>query len=284
MAKKTEPLSGWLVLFVSLMIISCKKDSDESIPSASLSETAKTVSEGDGTVSLTVSLSAAYSTDVTLTYSIGGTAVLNGDYETVTDSTITIAAGNKTATVEFNIFDDAVAESDKTIELTLSSSSDINFTNASSVITIQDNDETNKNEGLRADLTWDAGDIVNMNLYVANNVVISDNAISSYDLVNGSENEKGFESVLISNDADDGEYYIVVAYESGSRDVNYTITLNSSGIDNEQGSDSFSSSDEGYAIFWGPITKSGSDFARQTGNLFSTAGLHAVRYSGAIKK
>jgi Calx-beta domain len=274
-----------LTSVASTTIISCKKDSANHTPSVSISDTAKTVNENVGTVSVTINLSQTSTETVKLDYELTGTAVLNGDFEVDSASHITVAPGKQTATLKFTIYDDPVVESDKTIQLKFSSTANVSFKNTEVTITIKDNDVSQAANGLQTDLTWNAGSLVNLNLYVANNVVIdSNNTVTHFDIVTSSEHQKGFESVLINNNDADGKYYLVASYQDGSRQVNYTVTFSGPGISNQHRDDSFAASDSGYAVFYGPITKNGSSYARQRGSNFVLNQMKPHLYHGLIRK
>ena len=265
-------------------ILSCKKNSGSSTPKVTLSDTAKTVSENVGSVSITVTLSKEAKNDVTIQYSLSGSAVQNGDYEVDSTSNLTIAAGSKTGTLQFNIFDDAVPESAKVISVKFSSSGNVDFESNSANITINDNDSYNATAGLQTDLTWDAGSLVDLDLYVATNVVINGNSVDSFDLVSGSEAEKGFESVFIDNSDPDGDYYIVVFYATGSRSVNYKLIFNGPGITNIVDSSDFTAAEVNNALFFGPINKAGSTYSRMKGSRFTIDELRRIPYRGELRK
>lgn len=274
----------WLITFMLVVFVSCKKENGSGTPVVSLSDTAKSVSENAGTVSLTINLNEAASQSIQLDYELSGTAILNGDYEIDSSSHVTIAAGSTTATVKFTIYDDEVPEAGKTIHIKFSSSASVSFSNAEATITITDNDASQAANGLQTDLTWDAGALVDLDLYVFNNVTIdANNNITGYDVVRGSEHDKGFESVLIYNSDADGVYYIAVSYYAGSRSVNYSLNFNGPNITNETANDSFSTSDVGGGLLFGPITKSGSSYSRQRGSLFNLKDMKSYIYRGKIK-
>jgi hypothetical protein len=284
MNKKGFILSCVFITLATATLLSCKKNSSNDTPAVSISDTAQTVNEGVGTVSVTLNLSQASSTPVRLEYELTGTAVLNGDFEVDSSSHVTVPAGKQAATLKFTIYDDPVVESDKTIHLKFSSPANVNFTNAEATITIKDNDASQAASGLQTDLTWNAGSLVNLNLYAANNVVIHNDSITDFDIVASSERSKGFESVLIKNSDEDGKYYLIVFYKSGSRAVDYTLNFNSPGISNEHTYDSFAASDSGYAFFYGPITKNGSTYTRQSGSNFNLNEMKTYVYHGELKQ
>jgi hypothetical protein len=244
-----------------LPAISCKKDdSTATKPTVTLSTTSQTVSEGDGTASITVTLPSTQSADVTIKATLAGTAILNGDYQVTTDTTLTIAAGSTSATLTFDIFDDEVVEGDKTINVTFSSST-ATLSNTTATVTITDNDTDQSSSGLVSELTWDAGAMADLDLYLANNVTISDNTVTDYNILAGSTNSTGFESYLLSNDLDDGEYYVLVYYADGSRAVNYTLTSRASGSTVYEDSYNFTADEVEAGYFYGPYTKSGTAYS-----------------------
>ena len=273
----------YLLTAVTLILFaSCKKDSKNQTPNVSLKDTAQTVNENIGTVSLTINLSKAASQNIKLTYDLSGTAILNGDYEVDSASQITIPAGQTSATLKFTIYDDAVVEGDKTIKVKISTASNANLSNATATITIKDNDVSKASNGLQTDLYWDAGSLVDLDLYIANNVVITNNTVTSLNLVDSSEHDKGFETAMINNSNPDGDYYIAVSYSSGTRNVNYTLRFNGPGGISDTTSDVFSVSDIGYAYFLGPIHKSGSTYSRLSGSIYNLEGLKRYHYYGKL--
>ncbi|MDJ1478892.1 Calx-beta domain-containing protein [Cytophagaceae bacterium YF14B1] len=221
------------VLFMSL---ACSK-SDTTLTSVQFSETTKSVDESAGTISVTLSLGSAATQDLILAFSVGGTAVKNGDYilNTTTDSTLTITKGSTSATISLQVIDDKAIEDDKTIDLTLtsvSSSGTLGSTTTSltNTITIQDND-TEPTDAFQFDLLWDAGSLVDMDLYLLSDVVFNSDSTQITESVtyDASENTTGFESVQLSESAPDGTYLLFLQYASGSRDVTCTGQVNGLG-------------------------------------------------------
>lgn len=250
-----------MIACIMLSAISCKKDDATATkPTVSLSATSQTVSEGAGTASITITLPSTQSADVTVKATLGGTAILNGDYQVTTDTTLTIAAGSTSATLTFGIFDDEVVDGNKTILVSFSSSH-ATLSNSTATITITDNDTDQSSSGLVSDLTWDAGSMVDLDLYLANNVTISDNTVTDYTILAGSTNSTGFESYLLSNDLDDGEYYLLVYYADGSRAVDYTLSSRASGNTVYEDTYNFTADEVEAGYFYGPYTKSGTAYS-----------------------
>jgi len=94
---------------------------------------------------LTVDLGTAYyDQDVTVTYSVSGTAAAPADYTTLTGS-VTVYAGQQTATINVaGIVDDALVEGSETVVVTLSGASGgHSFSTTPAAVTILDNDAAN---------------------------------------------------------------------------------------------------------------------------------------------
>jgi hypothetical protein len=134
-------------------------------------------------------------------------------------------------------------------------------------------------------LTWDAGTLVDLDMAAANNVVIDtvQGVVQSFNLVDSSLNDKGFESVLIKNTNPDGKYYLIVLYAVGTRTVNFTLTSNGPNVSNASFPDLFAASEVGQAFFYGPINKAGSTYSRQSGAIFDLSQMKHYVYRGKIK-
>ena len=287
--KKTESLLlGLFVIVTTAIWVSCKKDSGgggSKTPSASIKDTSQTVNENIGTASITVNLSAAASQALKLNFTLSGTAILNGDYESDSASSITIPAGSSSGTLKFTIFDDPATETNKTIHVKFSSTGNVTFSTSEATITIQDNDPSRASTGLQTDLTWDAGSLVDLDLAAANNVVIDtvQGFVKSFNLVDSSLNATGFESVLIKNSNPDGQYYLIVGYQAGTRTVNFTLTSNGPNVSNASFPDVFAASEVLQAFFYGPINKLGSTYSRQSGAIFNLSQMKHYVYRGKVK-
>lgn len=101
------------------------------------------VSEGAGSISVIVNLSAVYTSTVTIPFTVSGTATGSGtDYTMVTSSPITIPAGNTSGVIQINVVDDEVKnEPDETIIITLGTPTNAEKGAANvQTVTILDND------------------------------------------------------------------------------------------------------------------------------------------------
>ena len=123
-------------------------NADDDAPTVSIGDAS--VSEGDsGTANLdfTVSLSAASGRQVTVKYAVdgtdGGTATAGTDYEAVSETTLTFAAGETSKTITVSVTGDTLDEADETVRLTLSGpvNAVLSSTAATGVGTITDDDD-----------------------------------------------------------------------------------------------------------------------------------------------
>ena len=94
-------------------------DDDPRVSFASASQRAV---EGSGTRDVEVRLSPAPATDVTFTYTVGGTATAGSDFTIADSGTVTVLAGATTATIPVTIIDEPVPEIPEWIVLTLAAS------------------------------------------------------------------------------------------------------------------------------------------------------------------
>ena len=96
---------------------------DDATPTVSIAD-ADAVTEGNdpattADMSFTVTLSAASGRDVTVPYSLGGTATAGSDYEDPQTKSVTISAGSTSADIAVKVKGDAVDEDNETIEVAL---------------------------------------------------------------------------------------------------------------------------------------------------------------------
>ena len=92
---------------------------DEALPQAAFASAAQRANEGAGTREVTVNLSPASASALTLAYTVGGTATPGADFTIADSGTVAVPAGATTATIPVAITDDGAAESDETVVLTL---------------------------------------------------------------------------------------------------------------------------------------------------------------------
>ena len=90
-----------------------------SAPVASFATVASTASENPGTGDILVNFSPAPATAITLRYGVGGTATAGSDFTIANTGTVSVSAGATSVTIPVAIVDDAHAENDETVVLTL---------------------------------------------------------------------------------------------------------------------------------------------------------------------
>ncbi len=109
-------------------------------PTPTLAIDDRTVSEGVGTMTFTVTLSAASGQTVTVDYaSANGTAVAPGDY-TATSGTLTFAPGVVTRTINVILIDDLLDEANETLSINLTNPTNATIADATGAGTITDDD------------------------------------------------------------------------------------------------------------------------------------------------
>jgi len=268
------------VFACSLFVLSCGDDDDNAPATIGFTTATATGAENAGKQTVTISLSKAVSADTEIAFDLSGTASLNGDYTLSTTSPVVIKAGNTSTDVYFTIIDESIIETaDETVIFTITSATNLTLTSTEKLThtyTITDNDETPA-AGMQVDLTWDLGagkdiDQADLDLYLAYNVTLDNDAISDFDLSEDvvSAHDTGFESFVIGTDLKDDEYYIAVQYFEGTVAVPYLLGNNEKTLGYNETDGNFGASDEGYAYFYGPITKSGSTFGRQASPVLKT--------------
>ena len=99
------------------------------------------VTEGD-TAQFTITLDAVSSKDVTVAWTTAdGTAVAGSDYTARTGQTVTLAAGQQSATITVATTDDSLDETDETFTVTLSNPTAATLGTATGTATLLDNDD-----------------------------------------------------------------------------------------------------------------------------------------------
>ena len=115
---------------------------DDDMPTVDFESAPYTVDEGDGTATITVTLSGAWGQQVTVDYATSdGTAKEPGDY-TAASGTLTFTPGDVSETFDVTIIDDALDEPAETVTLTLSNAGNalLGAVNNPATLTIGDND------------------------------------------------------------------------------------------------------------------------------------------------
>ncbi len=122
-------------------------------------------SEPGANGAITVSLPFGYtaSEDITVAYTVGGTATAGSDYGTLS-GTVVIPAGQTSVPVIVNVTDDAILEPAETVVLTISGATSASFTlvpgttNGSGTVVINDDDNTAANRVLTSTKGADAAE------------------------------------------------------------------------------------------------------------------------------
>jgi hypothetical protein len=113
---------------------------NDATPTVTFTSASQNGAESVGTFTVTAQLSAVSGQDVTVPYTLTGTAANPADY-TITASPITITAGNTTANITITVTDDSLDENNETVIVTMGSPT--NATQGATTVhtaTINDND------------------------------------------------------------------------------------------------------------------------------------------------
>lgn len=126
-------------------------------PVVSLPETTSEVLEDAGTLTVTVALDKNAEDEVSIPYSLSGTATAGDDYSNFTASPIVIPAGSREATIQGTVVDDNLDEGRETVVITLGTPTNATLgANDTHTLTIQDDDPLPTLTV--ADVTVDEGD------------------------------------------------------------------------------------------------------------------------------
>ena len=228
-----------LIFVCSLFLLSC---SDDEQPPAIIAFATPTsvVDESIGTANITLSMDRPAPGDITVTFSLQGTATAGADF--TSNGTATIAAGTTQAAIAIQIIDDNVFElnltdqtgPDETIELVLTGVTGnaqlgADATALSHTITITENDDE---PFLQIDLSWQdaatgtAGD-VDMDLIFWFEQVAGSGQFQfgPNELQTGTTIGTGFETIIISSLNPDFNFGLTFLYFEGSATtLNFTVT------------------------------------------------------------
>ncbi|MCY2953538.1 MAG: hypothetical protein NTU53_16405 [Planctomycetota bacterium] len=109
-------------------------------PTVQFTSSSQSFSEGIGSMTITAELSAITYGNVTIPFTVTGTATDSIDY-TVTPSPLTIKAGSRSATVTITVVDDPLPESSETVIVTMGTPTNATASGATvHTVTIVDND------------------------------------------------------------------------------------------------------------------------------------------------
>ncbi len=132
--------SGALSASAEFNVVVLGNDACAAPPTASFGAASRRVAENIGQVSLEVRLSRSATQDVSVPFTVGGTASAGTDYN-LASGALTIAAGELSADIDLTIIDDTLDEPDETVIVTMGAPINAAL-GAQSVqtITIQDDD------------------------------------------------------------------------------------------------------------------------------------------------
>ena len=202
-------------------------------PTVSFSAATSSPAEGTSTHNVVVSLSPAPATDITLAYTISGTATAGSDYTTLTGS-VSVNSGATSVDIPVTITDDSVDDDDETIILTLSAGGNYYTLGSTSVhtATITDNDDppadpvltitggTEVTEGTAASFTVSASPSALGSITVNYTVTQSGAFVASGDLSSQTATLSGsgttFTVPTVSDSTDEADGSVTVTLNAGT--------------------------------------------------------------------
>ncbi len=127
---------------VHTLTIQDNDDSPPATPEANFAAVSSSAAENAGAINVGVTLNPAPTANLTLNYTVGGSATSATDYAALTGE-VAVAANATTVNIPVSITDDAAAEGAETVTLTLAAGSGyaVGATNVHT-LTIQDNDDS----------------------------------------------------------------------------------------------------------------------------------------------
>lgn len=160
-----------LLLFSGLVFTSCDDDDNPSIPKVQLSAELTEISE-TATAALQIKLvsSVAASDDITIPFTIEGTAVAGTNYTEFSKKTVTIETGQTEASIFLNVKNNPLVEGDKTVIIKIADGVLYELgQNREITLTIKDN-ETPKSDA--PELSFTTGEIIT-NAYMQEELTVS---------------------------------------------------------------------------------------------------------------
>jgi hypothetical protein len=263
------------LLLLSFFLVACEENDDRygfTTPSG-------VASEGDGTKTITIDLGRKVTAGTTISYLVGGSAFLNGDYEilnpgSVNSSTLIaqVKSGESKVILSIELIDDNHVEQEtESIYFFLTGSSDAGLNeslkNNQYVLEVEDNDVAPV-DGLQIDLSWNTGDGVsintaNFNLYLARNIELgSTGQLLDYELIDSpkSDNATGFESFIMDQNITDEIYYVIINFVEGTSGAEVFLHM-SHGSQYGTASGHVNTNHIGKSVYYGPILKNGNTFS-----------------------
>jgi hypothetical protein len=277
---KTIFKTSFVIMIAAIVILlsSCSKTSDPAPATLKFSTPNGTYAEDKGLISIPVTLSSAQGADVIVNYSWSSTdttTYLGGDFSVTSPTSFTIKAGQTTGNLQVQIIDDTQIDKDDKINLLLTGINigGVNLGTATEIsfdLIITNNDVAPPSGQMQIDLVWHMAKTVNINdvnldLYLQQNVVYNSGtgAITNIGTsLTSSKNTTGYETIFLKSTDKDQAYFLVINYATGSSTVTFVSTWNGFGHTDDAGSGKLAPSNSGFALFYGPFTKSGSTFGR----------------------
>ena len=301
--KQINLVSAILMLF---LFTACGDDDGDDVVNTviSFTDTSAIVDEDVGTVTILIEFSSPLIGAGEISYSLTGSANINGDYTVESSSPLVVAEGDESTSISFTIIDDEIIEnfdvveddnddlvlvetSERTVIVELTSvTGNLQLPNEGERIftyNIIDNDQR-PDSGMKWDLAWEVEgsmdvDAVNLDMIAIYDVVIDENnTITEAKTYTISDKESGYESLIVDDAAPDSDYYVVIEYVDGSGDANFVFATYHS-TDPIIFADLFTeeTADEGLVIVAEISSKRGGNFSRKNARYQSVNSILKVK-------
>lgn len=220
----------------TLILSSCNKDEPFVKPKLSMESASLTVKESDQAITVNVVLDRAYDKDISIAYSLGGTAVdkvkatstnTAYDYEITSDYLeFEILKGETTGKIEIKLYSDFFIENTETIEISIESANDENIE-----LTREDEIEISveQEDGMVVLLEWGIGTGENYTDVDMDLFLWAEDATSNLALTNIFSSQASFQSpefIFLPLALPDGSYGLSCNYYEGTEDpMNFKVSF-----------------------------------------------------------
>lgn len=189
---------------------------DDAPPAIQFTSTSSINFEDTSPAPIQIEISSVSSFDVTVDYSLSGTAIGGGDDYTLAGGTATITAGNTTTNISLPIINDVTGEDNETVVLTLSGPTNASLrANQVYTHTIRDNDYTGKISFASANSN-DSETVTTINIPVSISSALGTESVD-YTVTGGTASSGGVDYTLASG---------TLSFPPSSTSENIVISIN----------------------------------------------------------
>lgn len=146
MSKLITPIRTLTVVLFCTLLLSC--ETDDILPVIALSSSSESLSEADGSVTITATLNGTFSEDLNFNLNFSGSASVSEDYS-ASNNSITIPKGQLSGDITLNSIQDTMLEEPESIIVSLDASQILSeFSTSEIQINLQDDDVDTDGDGV----------------------------------------------------------------------------------------------------------------------------------------